>query len=193
MTDEVTKEDKQVPASTSEGKPEDKVEETKSENIDYKRELEIKTELLANQQEELAKKEKEISQARFTIEKQRKKAREEGIELDENEGLSKEDVSTLIDEAVNKTATKIRTDEVEPLKTEISEIKRSIVSKNAKGTDGGGGQKLPPKPALPADLSPEDVQYMKSKGFKWDHDKKGWIDSNEKFYPYGGDIHTFAG
>lgn len=175
MPDEETKPEEGTSAPASgEEKPEE-APETKPdapETPDYKAEAEKKEKELKDREEQLRK-------AGFTIEKLKTKMKEEGIELEEGQGLTEEQVADIVSKVVGDKLGEISKENQE-LKTTLSEVLKTIGSKaNASKGGGEGGQKPPKEEGTPRPALTEDEEQAVV-GMTWDSKRGGWQEPDIK-------------
>jgi len=180
MTDEEKKQGQGDPAPASGDKPEGEtpaIPETPA-TPDYKAEAEQKS-------KELMGKEDQLRKAGFTIQKLKDKMKEEGIEPEEGQGLSEEQVESIVSKVIGEKLGEISKDN-QALKNTMSEVLKSISSKENKSKGGGeGGQDLPKEEGTPRpkNLSPDEEKVVE--GMDWDSKRAGWVDRTTKaFYPH---------
>lgn len=196
MTNEEKNQGQGTPAPASGDKPEGtpapeapQPQEPKApETPDYKAEAEQK-------EKELKEKEEQLKKAGFTIQKLKEKMKEEGIELEEGQGLSEEQIENVTRRVISEELGKSN-QEIQSLKNTLSEVLKSIGSKQTTSKGGGeGGQKPPKEEGIPRPKMTDDEEET-VKGMDWDSKRGGWqekditdattgrVITKGKFYPH---------
>lgn len=162
--------------------PEKKPEGEKQPEVNHKAEIEKRDRLLAEKDEELRKKSERIKQAEFNIVALKKKAKEAGIELDDDKGLTEGRAREIFGEVIESKLEK----KFEGFEQKTSEMIRGITAKKdaSKGAGGsGGGQKMPQTAERPK-FSPIDEILIRKTGLIWNGEKKVFIGPSGTEYKY---------
>lgn len=159
-------------------------EDKSPETPDYKAELEKKESALKEREEELKKKEDQLGKAGYTIQKLRDKMKEAGIEPDEGQTLTEDQVQDVVSRVIEEKVSSLSKENQE-LKAQLGEVVRSISSSKLASMSGGeGGQKPPKDDSIPRPkLSPEEEKVVQ--GLDWDSKRGGWVEPRTKrFQPH---------
>lgn len=124
---------------------------------------------------------KQLSQAEFSIQKEKEKSKKYKDKLTElGEETDEDQPAEKLQETVNEAIKPIM-EEVQGLKTVIGEIARANQAKQDAGRHepGAGGQVPPPKKKEPV-LSEEDRKVILSANLHWDSDKEIFVSQDGK-------------
>ncbi|MFQ5976317.1 MAG: hypothetical protein ACE5J5_08395 [Candidatus Hydrothermarchaeales archaeon] len=154
----------------------------KGGNIDYETKLEEKDRIIREQTEALEKKEKQIGQAGFNIQKLKERLKAEGIDIETEEGgLNETKVREIIASEIQTQIGTVTKD----FGNKISEVMRAVKStKDIEKPGGGSGQKKQVKEYPRPTLSPNDEKIITRGGHKWDPKRGGWVSPSGRFFPH---------
>ena len=146
-------------------------------SADSKAELENLQKQLAEKDKLISDKDRQLGQAGFNIQKYKQMLKDNGIEEEEGK-LGADEVQEIVQKTVQTELEKI----TEPLKTQISELGRTLTSRANANPGGVGGQELPKKEGEPEPiLSEDDMKIVNSFGGKWDPKRKGYVTKSGRF------------